>query len=85
MKGKELPLFVLLILLLLALRFREKVTSTIRYDQPPVPPREPQPPPWTGKLGDVVIWDGVQWAWTELLSTGWKGWVPIGQRAMRPE
>jgi len=83
-KRHDFILLALLVGVLLALRFREQVTSKIYYPPPghasqPPAAGEPQPPPWAGKPGEVVVWNGQQWGWVELLSTGWAGWTPIAR------
>jgi hypothetical protein len=79
MSREDWVLILAIVLLFLGLRFRERVTSTIRYQPPAEPPSMPPaktgPPPWPGQIGDVVEYGGRWWGWTELGPT--RGWVEI--------
>ncbi len=70
----NLLILFFLIALFFGLRWREVVTSRIRYDYP----MEGTPPPWTGQVGDVVTWNGVLWGWTDAPAQGFRGWARIG-------
>jgi hypothetical protein len=77
MSREDWVLILAIVLLFLGLRFRERVTSTIRYQPPEEPPARTGPPPWPGQVGDVVEYGGRWWGWTELGAT--RGWVEIEQ------
>lgn len=59
MKARHVAFIILLLALLAALRARPAtpvVTSRIEYG----------PPPRQGTVGEVIIWGGQLWGWTEF-------------------
>ena len=73
MKTRDWVLLALVVLVLAVLfkswtSPKEIVTSVWRVEGPP---------PWTGRVGDVVRWGETLWGWTE--TSQFTGWAVIGE------